>query len=1433
MKNRYPSFLFSAVASALVAAAACGANLMPNASFELGLAPHGVIVTLPFAANPVQPEVTADDSAAVHGKRSLRIDNTRTGGEAMLVMRDVETGSPKERFAVSAYLKADRPTKVSLGVWRTQLGDDRYSVLTRAQTFEIGTEWQRVELRRVKVNAPVTGFAVRLSVPFDAVVWVDAVQVEASEGAATAFAPAAPVEAAWELDDRVFPHGDDEPVEIAATLRACAYAGGRREVAFATPAGDFPLPVVPGEIATRRVTVRESRSGIHRLGGTFAADGTRGTVAEEQFTVVPQVDPRPGKGFRIGANGILGIARVKNPPADCSRFRNGEKVWRGPLGYAPDDFYRDLRRGGYSIARMHDGGYSWEDIEPEKGAFDWSKMDVIEAGLRRNGLEPMFVFGSHGVFCTKHTGEGAETNWFARVNSRPGKLKGKLKGRDGKRIFYHPADRDWTDWITAAVSRYHKTVKLWEIVNEPNGTVESAAVYAHYAELCYKAVKAVDRDSTVIGICSTGDLGLNAAKFFSFAGEAGAFKWLDAASFHPYAQALDVPGKDGETALANLRRICDCYRPGVPIWNTEIYYINAYTPAQVAEWKKGLKPKPEDRQLKRFPAGNLIKRYAIDLGGGCAASVPLASDQHLGTGAGRDNQVAPTFVATSFAVNRRYVASAAFARYLEGATFLRKPMLDPGFNGFVYRDRHGGEVALVWRRPGEADATVRRPADAVVRDLCGNRVDGDEIAVTAEPVYFFGKDLFARRVAREGAFWTRLDVTRDIVPGSALDFSGRLDAPAGKYGWLKAVGDHFEFEKRPGVPQRFYGVNLCMSLNVPDTHADADRLVARLAAMGYNSLRIHHHDAWCTGFRPGGELDAKAMDAFDYLYAKAIEKGLYLTTDLFVSRKVSWKEIGEDREGLVDMHAYKALTLFHDGAFGNWKRFAENFLRHVNPYTGRAYIDEPALPLLCTVNEGWLLCGWFKVREMPLVKAAYADWRNAKVAQFGPDFMAHSCATNVTEANCYGWKNAATALFLAEFQAKGHARQVEFLKSLGVKALLTAGNHGPNNAPNGRLRAEAFDYVDVHCYVDHPTHLNKTHRWGLPSCCANENPILGFDRLHMNDVCWARTAGKPFAVTEWNFSGPGECRGICGLYGGALMGRQDWSGVWRFAYGHDKCAVADVPAANEMPGYFNVAGDPINAATERLVANLFLRRDVTPLKDRVNLVIDAKALMPEGGAKGDWETYALAPVRMDPVWKARCSNALGEVDGATNRSLSDWGRKFGASENPIVSGVAKDGVVTIDRNLGMFALATPCTCGVFAPAGEYAAGALACRIVGPGATLSVTSLDGKPIKASARLLVSHLTDCCGDGAATHWDEKGRYVSDSFGSGKYLVRNGRADVSVQVEKPEGWKAYALAPSGRRRFELPVRAVGGKLAFAVDVRGADGTAVMEYELARTCE
>ena len=209
-------------------------------------------------------------------------------------------------------------------------------------------------------------------------------------------------------------------------------------------------------------------------------------------------------------------------------------------------------------------------------------------------------------------------------------------------------------------------------------------------------------------------------------------------------------------------------------------------------------------------------------------------------------------------------------------------------------------------------------------------------------------------VIRAGEDWLPLDYFKEVVAGSAADFSHFpfRDGPAGKYGWLKVKDGHFVFADRPDAPQRFWGVNFCGESTCP-SHADAERIVTFLTRAGYNTMRIHHYErTFVRGSSDRLTLNPEMIDRFDYFFAKAKERGIYTTTDIYVSRIVNWRDIGIDRDGAVDMSLVKGLFLVHEPAFENWKAFARNLLTHVNPYTGLRYADDPALAFISLVNEG-------------------------------------------------------------------------------------------------------------------------------------------------------------------------------------------------------------------------------------------------------------------------------------------------------------------------------------------------------------------------------------------------------------------------------------------------------------------------------------------------
>ena len=643
-----------------------------------------------------------------------------------------------------------------------------------------------------------------------------------------------------------------------------------------------------------------------------------------------------------------------------------------------------------------------------------------------------------------------------------------------------------------------------------------------------------------------------------------------------------------------------------------------------------------------------------------------------------------------------------------------------------------------------------------------------------------------------GAEWVPFDYRKDILPGSALDFSslGLADAPAGKYGRVVVRDGHFAFAKRPDVPRRFYGVNLCASANCPSNEV-ADALVVRLRRLGYNSIRIHHHERRLVkddGLTPRTD----AVGRFDYLVARAVENGLYLTTDLYVSRPVPWRSIGIDRDGLLTSAQFKRLVLLgYEPAVENLKTFARWFLKHVNPYTGRALADEPALLSIVLLNEAHLTRGWWGFDNIPAVVKPWKEW---------------TAVHGDTEASAHA--------FAVRREMETERDLKTFLRELGYGGLIS----GDNNAPyyvSGRAKVgEIYDYVDRHAYIDHPSFPGEA--WKLPVNYENGNALF-YPSGYMAATGCARAFGVPFTVSEWNYSGASPYRSMSGLMTGALAGVQDWDALWRFAYSHSD---SDLPNGRGSSQGFNLAGDALLQAADRVAMLLFLRRDIDAARPAVALALPERSRLPEQPPAVIDTSWAKRC-----IWNARVGTAFAEQDLADVRRISAaaW-----AAEEPPADLALVPGPVCVDAQTRGATVVTERTCGGFSEAGSSAvAGPLAFSVKGHQATVSASSLDGKPLAASKRILVMHLTDVSNAGKSYLGMRRDYVLTHGSDRGKQMMHRGAAEISLAVASADHFRVWALDTAGRRVREVPVRLGDGRLGFTAEV--TDGAAEMYYELA----
>ncbi len=679
-------------------------------------------------------------------------------------------------------------------------------------------------------------------------------------------------------------------------------------------------------------------------------------------------------------------------------------------------------------------------------------------------------------------------------------------------------------------------------------------------------------------------------------------------------------------------------------------------------------------------------------------------------------------------------------------------------------------------------------------------------------------------VISAGAGWVPLSDTTDVIPGSALDFSklGWIDAPAGKHGRVVARGAHFEFEKKPDVAQRFYGCNLCFSANFL-SESEANALCSRMARLGYNALRIHHYERELCDRKDGTTILPAKMAELDNLLNACIKNGIYLTTDLFVSRAVPWRSIGVDRDGEIPMDNYKDLVLFDEGAYSNYTAFARAFLGHVNPKTGRRWADEPALAFLALVNEGNAgNHGYAFMESQSALRAKWTEWLAKRRAESPTQY-----ADITEEFPANTWENTrqncAFTLFLADLEIEFCDRMRKFLKEEIKTDVLVSDMSSWKNPVAYQLVRTHYDYVDDHFYVDHPQFIE--HSWRLPSKCANANPVRRADR-GFEGVARHRLLDRPFTVTEFNYSAPGQFRGVGGMMLGAQAALQEYDGIWRFAWSHSRDGVLKP----QPIGYFDVARDPLQRATERAVLALYMRRDMKPLERTFAVKV------PESTVRSNFDCGPHADVgEMWYGWYARFGTWAGggepsfadavEYTKASSMKLGDF---LGlVSEHAIKPG---NGQVSIDSESGLFSVQTERTQGFFIEKGIHGTKVLAANVSGAPAAVWASSLDGRPLARSGRILLTHVTDVQDEG--TTYADGRKTVLLKWGRLPHLMRAGRAEVSLKLEgfSSSRPKVYALRSDGSRRGEVVSVFKDGALRFTADTARDPSDATFLYEIVR---
>ncbi len=668
-----------------------------------------------------------------------------------------------------------------------------------------------------------------------------------------------------------------------------------------------------------------------------------------------------------------------------------------------------------------------------------------------------------------------------------------------------------------------------------------------------------------------------------------------------------------------------------------------------------------------------------------------------------------------------------------------------------------------------------------------------------------------------------------------MDFSFLAnDAPAGKYGPVIVKDGKLSFANAQDKRLRLYGANTCFTTNYMDKES-CDRLAERFVAIGYNTLRIHHYDAALIkkDSPTGTDFDPEQLDKLDYLFYAFKKRGIYISIDLYTTRTIPGGVIPGFKDK-IDQKQFKGLALINDDVMKNWEMFTKNLLTHVNPYTGLAWKDDPALINTSLINEDVIFAIFRRDGVTELYNAAFEEYLKENKITLEPNSP---------------MRERYMKQFLISAYNKAYKRMYSFIHSLGTKMLITDQNMW-SNASMAIMR-DQYDIVDNHFYWDHPTFL--INEWRLPSGVMNKSAISRGAPVPV-DAGTSRIFGKPMFITEFDYVAPNEFRSEGGPLIGAYSALQDWDALYRFAYAHSSATAL----GDKATGFFDVASNPLSLASEKIGLLLYLRGDVKKSDVSFPLVMTDK--------------YCLDPDAPDylpsEIWKLGLIGKTGSVmvkeEGkmpvlpkdstaviATEKALTSYNSpvKFYpvSKTTKLIGEMQKDGVISAalaDAEKGIFKSSTG-EIELNQAALSFKAVTAKSEVIVSNeksvlegkllklenlkgfSTVSVSSVDGKAIADSSRLLIFHLTDV--QNTKEKFGDSKKSILENWGVLPYLVKDGKAVISISG-KFNGYKLYAVSLSGRRLFEVPYNGTDKGISFEASVLRKDKEPAIAYELVK---
>ena len=674
--------------------------------------------------------------------------------------------------------------------------------------------------------------------------------------------------------------------------------------------------------------------------------------------------------------------------------------------------------------------------------------------------------------------------------------------------------------------------------------------------------------------------------------------------------------------------------------------------------------------------------------------------------------------------------------------------------------------------------------------------------------------------------WFEWDTPDDEAAfGTAIDASFNLDAPAGKHGFVKADGNKLVFED--GTPARFWGTNVGIYFTLGETiYNDAPTVAARIARCGYNIVRIHAIDLFTSGNIFGEEhsgttrkLDEKQLDKVFFLVSELKKKGVYLYIDLTCYRPSLYKDDEIPFGDQFPSSGFKGVGMFDDYLIELQNEFATNYLTPVNPYTGLALKDDPAVVAIGVSNESGIMGlgqTGFKIPRYYLAELQGRFNRYLKGKYLNRAELEK--AWKEEGRNGLGKEEDfadGTVLFTEDFDKRNYSEaryddayaflyetQVNFYKVthnhirnvIKAKSLISGSSIGQTwGTVPGMLMAarEVSEVCAQNLYKSHPTGLGvaKITPWISPTVRSGQEL---FQHAMVN-----RPANIPFFVTEWQACPPSHHAPEHWLM---LAVRARMYDIHPINYLLLNYPMPEKNSAEIIGDGFQTWPNAMTTSVSPFAAMIYHRDNIEKSEDVFIQVqykdeLLRKDTYEEPVDRATFYNWHVTPWNLWPYGQSeiRYPDLGDDVSGVNHIALDNMYKKFRTND-------IQSEQINWNQDTGLFRFTSEYTNAACGFVGGLTIDMKNCifELDNQSATIGITSCTKKTFENTDRYLIALVGRSRNKGERLDDDTASAILEG--GTGPQILEAITGDITLKIS--ENIKVYSLNSSGARESELPV-------------------------------